>query len=147
MSNEIYNLYEFGSFKFDSKTDTLWREKQRIPLSPKAIELLKLLIEKQGEVVSKQEIFDKVWAETFVEDGVLTQNIYTLRQALGTDENGKHLIENIARRGYRLTIPVTISDLREVRDAGQALAGELGRRNRFHQRQQPLRILLGREHL
>lgn len=109
MNNEINNLYEFGNFKFEVKTNTLWRDKERISLSPKAVELLKLLIEKHGEVVSKQEIFDTIWSETFVEEGVLTQNIYTLRQALGVDENGKQLIENFARRGYRLTIPVQIT--------------------------------------
>lgn len=106
MSNEFNNLYEFGKFRFNAKTNTLWRDDELISLSPKALELLKLLIEKQGEVVSKQEIFEKVWADTFVEDGVLTQNIYTLRQTLGTDENGKQLIENIARRGYRLSVPI-----------------------------------------
>ncbi len=106
MSSEINILYEFGKFRFNAKTNTLWREDELISLPPKALELLKLLVEKQGEVASKQEIFETVWAETFVEEGVLTQNIYTLRQALGTDENGKQLIENLARRGYRLTVPI-----------------------------------------
>lgn len=108
MGNESNNLYEFGSFRFNTKTNTLWRDNEMISLPPKALELLKILVEKQGEVVSKQEILDTVWAETFVEEGVLTQNIYTLRQSLGTTENGKQLIENLARRGYRLTIPVSV---------------------------------------
>lgn len=103
---EIKDLYEFGSFKFDLKNNTLWRENELVSLSPKALDLLKLLLQRQGEIVPKQEIFDTVWAGTFVEDGVLTQNIYTLRQALGTESNGKQIIENIARRGYRFTIPV-----------------------------------------
>lgn len=106
MSNEFNNLYEFGDFRLNTETNTLWRENELIQLSAKAAELLRLIVEKQGEVVSKDEIFSKVWAETFVEEGVLTQNIYTLRQALGTDENGKPLIENLKRRGYRITIPV-----------------------------------------
>jgi Tol biopolymer transport system component/DNA-binding winged helix-turn-helix (wHTH) protein len=108
--NEIKSLYKFSGFKFDAQTNTLWREDDLIQLSPKALELLKLLIERRGEIVSKQEIFDKVWADTFVEEGVLTQNIYTLRQALGTDENGKQLIENIARKGYRLSVAVVCED-------------------------------------
>jgi DNA-binding winged helix-turn-helix (wHTH) protein len=53
----------------------LWRDNAFVALPPKSIELLKLLIRKRGEVVLKQEIFDAVWADTFVEDGVLTQNI------------------------------------------------------------------------
>lgn len=106
MANEISSLYEFGDFRFNTETMTLWRGDELISLSPKALELLKLLVERRGEIVSKQEIFDSVWADTFVEDGVLTQNIYTLRKVLGTDENGKQFIENVARRGYRFTAPV-----------------------------------------
>ncbi|HRH45496.1 MAG TPA: winged helix-turn-helix domain-containing protein [Pyrinomonadaceae bacterium] len=113
MGNDFRGLYEFGSFRFDAKTNTLWRENELISLPPKALGLLKLLIEKQGEVVSKQEIFDTVWAETFVEEGVLTQNIYTLRQTLGTDEKGKPIIENLARRGYRITVPIYNESERE----------------------------------
>lgn len=77
-----------------------------ILLSPKATELLALLLEQKGKFVSKEEIFEKVWAGTFVEDGVLTQNIYTLRKALGNDEDGKPLIENKTRLGYRVTVPI-----------------------------------------
>lgn len=106
MSNDFNNLYEFGDFRLNTETNTLWRDNELIQIPQKAVELLRLIVEKQGEVVSKDEIFAKVWAETFVEDGVLTQNIYTLRQVLGTDENGKPLIENLKRRGYRITIPV-----------------------------------------
>lgn len=106
MSNEANNLYEFGDFRFDAEANTLWRGEARIALSPKALELLKLLVERGGEIVSKREIFDRVWADTFVEDGVLTQNIYTLRNALGTDADGRQFIENVARRGYRFAAPL-----------------------------------------
>lgn len=106
MSNEFNKMYEFGEFRFDARTGILRREDEPVALSPKATELLKLLLERRGELVTKQEIFDSVWAETFVEDGVLTQNIYTLRQALGTDADGKQIIENVPRRGYRLNAPV-----------------------------------------
>ena len=131
MSNEFNSLYEFGQFRFNAKTNTLWRDDEIVALPPKALELLKLLIEKQGEVVSKQEIFDTVWAETFVEEGVLTQNIYTLRQTLGNLENGKQIIENIARRGYRITAPIIKEEGEKGRweDGGNARlndkAGEL----------------------
>lgn len=117
MSSEINNLYEFGSFRLDTETNTLWRENELISLSPKAFELLRVIVEGQGEIISKQEIFDKVWAGTFVEEGVLTQNIYTLRQTLGTNENGKHIIENIARRGYRVSVPISAkAKLKEIHD-------------------------------
>lgn len=105
MDNEINNLYTFGEFRFDGETHRLWRDEELILLSPKASELLELLLER-GDFVSKQEIFDSVWAGTHVEDGVLTQNIYTLRKALGNDENNCSLIENKTRLGYRIIVPV-----------------------------------------
>lgn len=108
MSDVSNNFFAFGSFRFYPRSKTLWNGETLVALSPKATSLLELLLERHGHVVSKQEIFDHVWPGTFVEDGVLTQNIYTLRQAVGTDENGKHLIENIARRGYRIAAPVTL---------------------------------------
>ncbi len=106
MNSEVNNLCEFGDFRLDVEKCLLWRGEQLISLSPKALELLCLLVKQDGQIVSKEKIFDTVWAETFVEEGVLTQNIYTLRNTLGKDENGNQIIENIARRGYRLTVPV-----------------------------------------
>lgn len=104
------SLYEFGGFRFDSQKNQLWHAEELIFLSPKASALLKLLLEKDGKYVAKEEIFEKVWADTFVEDGVLTQNIYTLRKILGNDENGKPLIENKTRLGYRVTVPIEIRE-------------------------------------
>lgn len=104
MANGVNKLYEFAEFRLDAEGGTLWRGNDIVSLSPKALELLKLLIERRGQVISKQEIFDNVWRETFVEDGVLTQNIYTLRNALGPDK----FIETVPRRGYRFTAPVEV---------------------------------------
>jgi DNA-binding winged helix-turn-helix (wHTH) protein/Tol biopolymer transport system component len=108
MSNEINSLYEFGEFKFDPQKGKLWQNGELILLSPKATELLALLLEKKGEFVEKQEIFETVWKDTFVEDGVLTQNIYTLRKALGNDSDGLPIIENKTRLGYRITVPINL---------------------------------------
>ena len=106
MSNEVNSLYKFGNFRFDGRRQKLWQNDELILLSPKATELLALLLKQNGEFISKEEIFEAVWADTFVEDGVLTQNIYTLRKALGNDESGLPLIENKTRLGYRIVAPV-----------------------------------------
>jgi DNA-binding winged helix-turn-helix (wHTH) protein/Tol biopolymer transport system component len=108
MSNEINNLYEFAGFKFDGKKQKLWQNNELILISPKAAELLALLLERKGEFVSKEDIFETVWKDTFVEDGVLTQNIYLLRKALGNDADGLPIIENKTRLGYRITVPVNL---------------------------------------
>ncbi|MBS1794537.1 MAG: PD40 domain-containing protein [Acidobacteria bacterium] len=117
MSSEVNNLYEFGEFRLDIEKCLLWRGDELVALSPKALELLCLLVRRHGDVVSKQEIFDTVWAGTFVEEGVLTQNVYTLRQTLGLNEKGGPFIENIARRGYRFSIPVALLQTGEFRPA------------------------------
>jgi DNA-binding winged helix-turn-helix (wHTH) protein/Tol biopolymer transport system component len=123
MNNEINDLYEFGEFKFDGNKGKLWQKNDLILLSPKATELLALLLEKKGEFVDKQEIFETVWKDTFVEDGVLTQNIYTLRKALGNDADGLPIIENKTRLGYRITVAVFCdAEMRRNEDA------EIGRR-------------------
>lgn len=109
MSNPLNHLYEFEGFRLDAKAGTLWRGDEVVSLSPKAAEVLKLLVVSQGRVVSKQEIFDSVWADTFVEDGVLTQNIYTLRHALGRDSEGRQFIETVPRRGYRFAGRLTVT--------------------------------------
>ena len=96
MSNEINNLYEFANFRFDAEKGKLWQDEKLILLSPKATELLKLLLEENGEFVSKEDIFDRVWADTFVEDGVLTQNIYTLLPAKILRKTIKPLQEMLA---------------------------------------------------
>jgi Tol biopolymer transport system component/DNA-binding winged helix-turn-helix (wHTH) protein len=148
MSHKINNLYEFGDFRFDAETNTLWRAGELVSLSPKALELLRVIVERRGEIISKQAIFETVWQGTFVEEGVLTQNIYTLRKTLGTDENGHQIIENIARRGYRLNVPVTFSAktngnhdrevlsviLTEQEILDEAAARKLAARKPFYQR-------------
>ena len=118
MDDGFNNLYEFADCRFDGVKGKLWRGGELILLSPKASELLNLLLERGGEYVSKEEIFEKVWKDTFVEDGVLTQNIYKLRKAVGTDADGKPLIENKTRLGYRIIAPVFVKE-EEKRGKGE----------------------------
>lgn len=110
MGNEFNKLYEFAGFRFDVKRNRLWRNGDAVSLSPKASDVLALLLERNGEFVSKEEIFECVWKDTFVEEGVLTQNVYVLRKALGKNPDGNHLIENRNRFGYRVTVPVRLID-------------------------------------
>lgn len=110
MTNNFSNLYEFGDFRFEDETCTLWRGEEMLPIPPKASEVLRLLLKNNGKLVTKQEILNTVWAETFVEEGVLTQSIYTLRQTLGKTENGSQFIQTVPRRGYRFIVPVTAGE-------------------------------------
>ncbi len=101
MSNEHNNLYEFGEFRLDTKERVLFRENETIILAPKVFDTLETLIKSNGKIVSKDGLMDEIWADSFVEEGNLTQNIYVLRQTLG-----KEFIETIPRRGYRFAVDV-----------------------------------------
>jgi TolB-like protein/DNA-binding winged helix-turn-helix (wHTH) protein/Tfp pilus assembly protein PilF len=82
----------------------LFRDGERLALTPKAIEILTLFVEAQGSPVTKDELLQKVWADAIVEEGTLTSHISVLRKALGVEE----YIETIPKRGYRFAAPVRI---------------------------------------
>ncbi len=93
------NIFDFGKFRLDNANKILRYNGEIVSLPLKAVELLCLLVENRGEVVNKHEIFERVWQDSFVEDSVLTQNIYQLRKTF--EEFGeKDLIKNVPRRGY-----------------------------------------------
>src|SRR4029077_667536 len=72
-----------------------------VPLAPKAVEILVALLERQGQVVSKEDLLQQGWPDTFVEEHNLVHYISNLRKVL-TDGNGAHpLIETVPKRGYR----------------------------------------------
>ena len=100
------NLIGFGKFELDMGKKILRHDGEIIPLALKAAELLCVLVENQGEVVSNDELIRKVWRDVFVEDSVLTQNIYLLRKTLKSNGT-KNSIRNVPRRGYVFDIPVT----------------------------------------
>ena len=99
MSKEIKHFYEFGPFRIDTVNRQLERDGEVMPLKAKAVETLLILIRHSGDVVEKEKLMEWLWADSFVEDSNLTQNIYMLRKALGDSQ----YIETIPRRGYRFT--------------------------------------------
>jgi eukaryotic-like serine/threonine-protein kinase len=98
MSNNGKDLYEFGPFRLDPAQRLLSRDDRPILLQPKAFETLLVLVRNSDRVVMKEELLNAVWADTFVQESNLTQNIFVLRKALG-DDNGD------ARRRYIVTVP------------------------------------------
>lgn len=93
--------YEFGPFLFDVGQRVLTREGNGVSLTPKATDILTLLLRNAGQVVEKEEVMREVWPDTFVEEANVTQNIFTLRRALGDDRPKAKYIETVSRRGYR----------------------------------------------
>ncbi|HYW69449.1 MAG TPA: DPP IV N-terminal domain-containing protein [Pyrinomonadaceae bacterium] len=105
MSKENRHFYEFGPFRIDTRNRQVLRENEVVPLKAKAVDTLLLLIEGRGDVVAKDELMQRLWPDSFVEEANLTQNIYTLRKALGGD-----YIQTVPRRGYRFVADVKVAD-------------------------------------
>jgi Tol biopolymer transport system component/DNA-binding winged helix-turn-helix (wHTH) protein len=102
--------YEFEHFRLDAGHLMLYRQGEAVPLRPKVVETLVALIERRGEVVSKDELMDRLWPEQVVEESNLSQSIYLLRKELGDGINGRPLIETFWKRGYRFNGEVRRSD-------------------------------------
>ena len=98
---------QFGPFSIDVEERVLRRDGRPVPLTPKAFDVLAALVEQPGRLISKEELLQKVWPDTFVEESNLAYNVFALRKALGdTADNGQY-IETVAKRGYRFIATVT----------------------------------------
>ncbi|HEX8650941.1 MAG TPA: tetratricopeptide repeat protein [Pyrinomonadaceae bacterium] len=106
MGEGMQAFYEFGPFRVDTQRCLLLREGVTIPLSPKAFETLLVLVENNGRVMKKDELISRIWPNSFVEEGNLTQNIFVLRKALGEGPNDHRYIVTIPGQGYRFVAPV-----------------------------------------
>jgi DNA-binding winged helix-turn-helix (wHTH) protein/Flp pilus assembly protein TadD len=109
VSDSAKSIYEFGAFRVDLERYLLFRDEKLIPLSPKVFETLIFLIEHRSEVVKKDDIMNKIWPDTYVEESNLAQNIFLLRKALGEEKNEHRYILTIPGVGYRFVAPVTES--------------------------------------
>src|ERR1044072_4521201 len=98
--------YAFGPFRLDLQRQELRRGAEPVPLTPQAFDTLRLLVEAEGAVVPKEELLALVWRDRFVEESVLSQNVYTLRKVLAEGDEGRTYILTVPRRGYRFAVPV-----------------------------------------
>src|SRR5882724_11429953 len=105
MSNRANGLYEFGSFRLDAAKRLLTRAGESVTLAPKTFDLLLLLAESQGRALTKAELMQALWPDTFVEEANLSFQMSALRKALG--EDGTEWIETVPKHGYRFTAVVT----------------------------------------
>ena len=106
MSYAISYFYRFGDFAIDLEQRVLLRSKRPVPLTPKVFDTLLVLVERHGRIVSKDELMNLLWPDSFVEDSNLIFNVQHLRKALGDDARHPVFIETIARRGYRFIADV-----------------------------------------
>ena len=96
----------FGDYRFETESGRLWSGTREIRLTPKASDVLKMLVSHAGELVSKEDLFATVWHGTAVSDDALTSCIQELRRALEDDSKEPRFIETRHRRGYRFVAPL-----------------------------------------
>ena len=121
MSIQVNGFHEFGPYRLDSAKRLLTRGGQPITLQPKAFDLLLLLVQSQGRVLTKSNLMQALWPGVFVEEANLSFQISTLRKALG--EEGAQWIETVPKHGYRFTAAV-----QEVAPAVEKATGQFRRR-------------------
>src|SRR5678815_5326128 len=108
MSEPLPAFYEFGPFSVDAGKRLLLRHGEPVPLAPKVLETLLVLIEARERVLSKDELLKQVWGDTIVEEGGLARNVSVLRKALGEKPEDHRYIVTVPARGYRF-----VADVRE----------------------------------
>lgn len=120
----VKSVYEFGAFRLDAAERRFLHDGLPVHLPPKAFDMLLVLIQNNRRLVTKDELLDTVWKDSFVEENNLTQHIYTLRKILKTD-NKEQYIETVARHGYRFN-----ADIREIRDEAESYV--VKKQTRYH---------------
>ena len=106
MNSQVDCLYDFDSFRVDTLKRRLLCNGQVLPLTSKAFATLLILVRRRGEVVTKDELMNAVWFDTAVEENNLTQQISTLRKALGEKPSEPRFIITIPGQGYSFIAPV-----------------------------------------
>jgi len=133
LANHPPRRLRFGIFEADPQLGELTKHGKRLPLQEQPFQLLAMLLERPGELVSRDELRAKIWPQTIVDfDHGLNKAISKIRDALGDSAENPRFIETVARRGYRFLADVAvIQDGPAERAAGgpvlQADAGPLAR--------------------
>ena len=99
-------VFQFEDVTVDLRRVSVWRAGQPVALEPKTFDVLRYLIEHRDRLVTKEELLDTVWKDTFVTPNVLTRAVAQLRKALGDDAFEARYVETVAKRGYRFIAPV-----------------------------------------
>ncbi|HEX7182206.1 MAG TPA: tetratricopeptide repeat protein [Thermoanaerobaculia bacterium] len=102
-------LYQFDEFRVDPVRRLLLRDGEQVPVTPKALSILLILLERPGQVVEKSELIEGVWPGAFVTEANLTQNISSLRKALGERANDRRYVVTVPSQGYTF-----VAEVREV---------------------------------
>ncbi|MDT7814577.1 MAG: hypothetical protein QOJ42_4493 [Acidobacteriaceae bacterium] len=109
-------MKSFKTFRLDTANHLLWRNGDRVPLAPKAFDVLAYLVEHAGRVVTQDEILEALWSETNVNPEVLRKYILEIRRVLGDRPNNPEFVETLPKRGYQFIAAVTVESTPELPD-------------------------------
>ena len=98
--------YAFGPFVVDSVKRQLWRERRLVPITSKTFDVLVVLLEHRDHIVSKDELLNRVWPDTAVNENNLARQISSLRRALGQRPDQHDFVVTIPGHGYRFVASV-----------------------------------------
>jgi Tol biopolymer transport system component/DNA-binding winged helix-turn-helix (wHTH) protein len=101
-------IYQVDDIRVDLQRMVITRAGAPLDVEPKVFDVLRHLLEHRDRLVTKEELLETVWRDTFVTPNVLTRAVAQLRKALGDDAREARYIETVARRGYRFVAPVTV---------------------------------------
>ena len=110
----------FGPYAFDPTSRVLLRAGQELPLPPRVVGVLEVLLTRAGDVVPRQELIESVWKDAFVTDTSLAEAVSALRQALGDDAQAPTYVQTLHRRGYRFVAPVGEAALEQAKSTARA---------------------------
>ncbi len=94
-------MKQFACFQLDTQNECLWRNGERLPLTPKPFAVLRYLVENPQRLVTHDELLEALWPETYVQPQVLRTYVLELRKMLGDDAGNSRFIETVPKRGYR----------------------------------------------
>ena len=113
----------FQSFRLDSANQCLWRGEHRVPLTPKAFDVLRYLVDHPGRLVTQDEILEALWPETYVNPEVIKKYILGIRKALGDRPDKPEFIETLPKRGYQFVAAVTDDAVAPLARSGSGKGG------------------------
>jgi DNA-binding winged helix-turn-helix (wHTH) protein len=124
-----HSIVRFGEFEFDPAAGDLRRRGQRIQIQEQPLTILEMLVARAGELVTRQDLCERLWPEAFVDfDNGLNNAVSRLRTALDDSATSPRFIETLGRRGYRFM--ATVEPARGAAagsPVGAWLSGEVGR--------------------
>jgi DNA-binding winged helix-turn-helix (wHTH) protein len=142
-------VLRFAPFRLDPQNARLWRGRQLMTLTPKAFAVLCHLVDHTRQLVTKEALLTAVWPEISVSEGVLSECVWEIRQALGETPQAPRFIQTVHRRGYRFlgkvvsSQPSVASRRKQMEGNGPLTTHLVGREAELAQMQKWLKRVLG----